>query len=172
MQLGVTCHLHFWQNGCSLLHATVIPQGGTDIKYESAQKVTSGEENSPAAPAGIQAHNFLIMGLAHYQKAIPAPIRHYQLQNAGLNLTKKVLPHNSKSMISTKQSAMILTTCSFKVLVRIPSANSPSMMPWQCVTISRSSTHRLCRRSLSAGSILGTEQNSLFCLYTGDLIGK
>ena len=38
--LGVTCHLHFWQND------------------RVAHKVNSGEENSPAAPAGIGTRNF------------------------------------------------------------------------------------------------------------------
>ena len=33
-----------------------LPQhmGGTDTKQESAHEVNSGEENSPAAPAGIR----------------------------------------------------------------------------------------------------------------------
>ena len=68
--LAVTCHLHFWQNDRDLLRATavgcfvVIMVGcfvvivftwvGKQIpKLESAQKVDPGEENSPAAPAGI-----------------------------------------------------------------------------------------------------------------------
>ena len=30
--LGVTCHLHFWQNDLGLLCATVVTRGGTDIE--------------------------------------------------------------------------------------------------------------------------------------------
>ena len=49
---GVTFHLHFWQNGRRLLHATAVTRGGADTKWESAKKVNPGEENSPAALAG------------------------------------------------------------------------------------------------------------------------
>ena len=52
--LAVTCHLHFWQNDRDLLRATAVTRGFERIpKLESAQKVELGEENSPAAPAGI-----------------------------------------------------------------------------------------------------------------------
>ena len=50
--LGVTCHLHFWQNDRGLLHATAVTRGGTDTKEESAKNVNSEEESSPAALAG------------------------------------------------------------------------------------------------------------------------
>ena len=46
-------------------------RGGTHIK-ESAQKVNSGEENSPPVPAVIQINNLSIMTLVLYQQAIPA----------------------------------------------------------------------------------------------------
>ena len=45
---------------------------GTDIEEESAQKVNSGEENSPAAPAGTRTRNLSITSPALYQQAIPA----------------------------------------------------------------------------------------------------
>ena len=52
--LAVTSHLHFWQNDRDLLRATAVTQGVEWIpKLESAQKVNPGEENSPAATAGI-----------------------------------------------------------------------------------------------------------------------
>ena len=44
----------FWQNGQDLLHATAVTQGWNGYQNESAQKVDPREENSPAAPAGIQ----------------------------------------------------------------------------------------------------------------------
>ena len=47
--------------------------GGTDTEKESARKVNSGEENSPAAPARIRTRKLLIMSPVLYQKAIPAP---------------------------------------------------------------------------------------------------
>ena len=49
------CHLHFWQHAWDLLHATAVTQGWNGYRNkESAQKADPGEENSPAAPAGIQ----------------------------------------------------------------------------------------------------------------------
>ena len=59
--LAVTCHLHFWQNDQGLLHATAVTRGVERIpKLESAQKVDPGEENSPAAPAGIRTRDLSI----------------------------------------------------------------------------------------------------------------
>ena len=64
--LGVTCHLHFWQNDRGLLHATAVTRGwvewgggggGTDTEFKSAHKVNSGEENSAAVPGGIRTCN-------------------------------------------------------------------------------------------------------------------
>ena len=52
--LAVTCHLCFWQNDRDFLHATAITQGWNGYQNKSAQKADLGEENSPAAPAGIQ----------------------------------------------------------------------------------------------------------------------
>ena len=52
--LAVTCHLRFWQNDRDFLHATAITQGWNGYQNKSAQKADLGEENSPAAPAGIQ----------------------------------------------------------------------------------------------------------------------
>ena len=44
-----------------------------DTEKESAHKVNSGEENSPATPVGIRTPNCSITSPALYQKAIPAP---------------------------------------------------------------------------------------------------
>ena len=53
--LAVNCHLHFWQNDRDLLRATAVTRAVERIpKSESAQKVDTGEENSPAAPAGTR----------------------------------------------------------------------------------------------------------------------
>ena len=60
--LGVTCHLHFWQNDLDLLCATVVTQGGTDNEIR-AQKVDPGEENSPTAPTGTLTQALLITSL-------------------------------------------------------------------------------------------------------------
>ena len=52
MCLVVTCHLHFLQKYQDVLHASVVLQGCNRYRNkEPAQKVDSGEENSPAAPA-------------------------------------------------------------------------------------------------------------------------
>ena len=56
----VTCHLHFWQNDWGLLRATTLALGGMDTVQESAHNVNSGEENSPAATAGIRTRDLLI----------------------------------------------------------------------------------------------------------------
>ena len=55
--LGVTDHLHFWQSDRGLLRATVVTRGLERTQNESAQKVNSGEEHSPATPAGTRTHN-------------------------------------------------------------------------------------------------------------------
>ena len=46
--------------------------GGKDTEEESAHKVDSGEESSPAAPVGIRTRNLSITSPALYQHAIPA----------------------------------------------------------------------------------------------------
>ena len=54
-----------------------VPLGNTGVERtpnkESAHKVDSGEENSPAAPAGIRTRNLSIASPALYLQAIPAP---------------------------------------------------------------------------------------------------
>ena len=62
--LTVTCHLHFWQNDRDLLRATAVTREGTDTEIRSAQIVDHGEENSPAAPAGIRTRDLSIMSPA------------------------------------------------------------------------------------------------------------
>ena len=53
--LAVTCRLpRFWQNDRGLLRATAVTRGWNGYRNKSAQKVDPGEENSPAAPAGIR----------------------------------------------------------------------------------------------------------------------
>ena len=47
--------------------------GGTDTEEESAHKINSGEENVPAASAGIWTRNLLLMSLVLYQQAVRAP---------------------------------------------------------------------------------------------------
>ena len=59
-----SCHLHFWQNDRDLLRATAVTRGWNGYWNESAQKVDPGEENSPAAPAGIRTRDLSITSLA------------------------------------------------------------------------------------------------------------
>ena len=82
--LGVTCHLHFWQNERGLLRSTAVTQGwnGQRTKSKSANKVNSGEENSPAASAGIRTRNLLTMSLALSPTSYP---------NSNWKLPSKVL---------------------------------------------------------------------------------
>ena len=64
--LDVTCHLQSWQNDCGLLYATVVTGEGTHIELESAQKINSGEERSPA---GTQTCSLSIMSQVLYKQA-------------------------------------------------------------------------------------------------------
>ena len=62
--LAATC---VWQNEWDLLRATAVTQGWNGYRNKSQHrklKVDPGEENSPAAPAGIQTRDILIMSLA------------------------------------------------------------------------------------------------------------
>ena len=59
--LAVTCHLHFWQNDRDLLRATAVTQGWNGYRNKSQHRnVDTVEENSPAAPAGIQTRDLSI----------------------------------------------------------------------------------------------------------------
>ena len=78
--LGVTCHLHFWQNGRGLLRDSAVTRDGMDTKWESAQNVNSGEENFPAALAGTRSCNLSITSPALYHQAIP------QTKNCRINM--------------------------------------------------------------------------------------
>ena len=61
--LDVTCHLHFLQNDWDLLHVTALTWG-MEWTLNKSRHTNSGEENSPAAPAGIRTHNHSITCLA------------------------------------------------------------------------------------------------------------
>ena len=58
--LAVTFHLHFWQIDRDLLRVTAVTRGRNGYRNKSAQKVDSGEENSPAAPAGIRTRDLSV----------------------------------------------------------------------------------------------------------------
>ena len=51
--LDVTSHLYFCLNDRGLLRATAVSRGWNGYRNKSAQKADTGEENSPATPAGI-----------------------------------------------------------------------------------------------------------------------
>ena len=74
--LGVTCRLHFWQNDRGLLRATAVTRGLNGHRMSQHTKfIHSGEENSPAAHAGIRTRNLSITrNRLSYQQAIPAPL--------------------------------------------------------------------------------------------------
>ena len=69
---AVTCHIHLWRNGRGLLRATVVTLGRTKLmlKWESAQKVISGKQNSPATHRGAGISNLSTTGLMLYNWAI------------------------------------------------------------------------------------------------------
>ena len=62
----VTCHLHFWQNDRDLLRATAVTRGRNGYRHKRAQKVDTGEENSPAAPTGIRTRDLSVTSPALY----------------------------------------------------------------------------------------------------------
>ena len=66
--LGVTCHLHLWQNDRSLLCATAVTRGWNGHRISV---YTQREENSPAAPAGIRPRNLLITSPALLPTSYP-----------------------------------------------------------------------------------------------------
>ena len=74
----------FWQNDRALLRATAVTRGGTDIEKESAQKVNSSEENSPAAPAGTRTRNLSISSQALFQQACVGAKLPIECQSADL----------------------------------------------------------------------------------------
>ena len=67
--IGVTGHLHFWQNDQGLLHATAVKWGW---KYVHWIRVSTQKENSLAAPARIQTCNLSIKSLGLYQQTFLA----------------------------------------------------------------------------------------------------
>ena len=70
--LAVTCHLHFWQNDRGLLHATGVTRGWNRYQNKSQhRKLTLGEENSPAAPAGIRTRDLSITSPALQPRSYP-----------------------------------------------------------------------------------------------------
>ena len=75
--LGVSCHLHFWQNDRGLLRATavILECNGHRIRV-CTHTLNPGEENSPATPARVQTRNLSITSPALYQHAIQNTARH------------------------------------------------------------------------------------------------
>ena len=73
--LGVTCHLHFWQNDQFFFFFTCYCHNKWTEQTPSklAQKGHSGEENSPTASAGIWTCNLLITNPALYWLSYPNP---------------------------------------------------------------------------------------------------
>ena len=63
--LAVTCHLHFWHNDRGLVRTTAVTRGWDGYRNMSQhKKVDSGQEHSPAAPAGTRTCNLSITGAA------------------------------------------------------------------------------------------------------------
>ena len=78
--LGVTCHLYFLAERPGSFTCHCGNTGGeTDTKQESAHNVDSGEENSPAAPAGIRTRNLSITSPALSPTSYPGSIFRLQM---------------------------------------------------------------------------------------------
>ena len=72
MRLGVTCTFG------RMTRVFYVPLrkhgGGTDTEKVSAHKVNSGEENSPAAPAGVRTRNLSIRSPALLPTSYPGSV--------------------------------------------------------------------------------------------------
>ena len=67
--LGVTCHLHFWQNDRGLLGAIAVTRGWNGHQIRVSTQNKSGEKNSSAVSARIRTRNLSITSptlLVHY----------------------------------------------------------------------------------------------------------
>ena len=58
--LAVIGYLHFRQNDRDLSRAAAVTRGWNGYRNKSAQKTDPGEENSPAAPAGIRTRDLSV----------------------------------------------------------------------------------------------------------------
>ena len=72
--LGVTCHLHFWQNDRGLLHATAVTRGrnGHPSKSPHTKLILDKKILLPLQP-GYELAAFRSRVRRSYQQAIPAP---------------------------------------------------------------------------------------------------
>ena len=80
MCLGLTCHLHSWQNNWGLLHCGNTGLEQAPNKHQH-RKLTL-EKNSPAAPVGIGTCNLSITSLVLYQLSHPDPSTNSHKKNA------------------------------------------------------------------------------------------
>ena len=87
--LGVTCHLHFWQNDRDLLRAIVLTRGWNGHRVRvSIQSLTLEKKISPAASAGrshLKVYNF------HCSNTVVEQTLN-KSQHTKLTLEKKILP--------------------------------------------------------------------------------
>ena len=74
VRLGITCHLHFWQNDRDLLCATAVTRGWNGYRNK---EVDPDGKASPAAPAGTRTHNLPITSISFYYPA--SSVSHEQL---------------------------------------------------------------------------------------------
>ena len=58
--IGVTCHLHFWQNDRGLLRATAVTRGWYGHRTWVSTQSWLWRKNSPAASAGIRTRNLSV----------------------------------------------------------------------------------------------------------------
>ena len=100
MYLTVTCHLHFWQNGQDLLHATAVDGGGTDSKVRVCTESAQGQENYPA---GIQPRTFLSQVQCWNHWAVPTPQIAAAIQASLWKLPKTSVPRPQKAQYGGKR---------------------------------------------------------------------
>ena len=67
-----TCYLNFWQNGLDLLRAIAVTRGWNGHRIRVSSQINFGEENYPAASAGIRTHNLSITSPAPLPTGYPS----------------------------------------------------------------------------------------------------
>ena len=73
--LGVTCHLHFWQNDRGILRATAVTRGVERTPNKSQHtKLTLGKKILPPLLPGFELATFRSRVRRSNQQAIPATI--------------------------------------------------------------------------------------------------
>ena len=79
--LGVSCHLHFWQNDRGLLRATAVTRGWSGHRTSQHTKLTLEKNILPPLLPGFEPVTFRSRAWRSNQRAIPAPKTNYRCRH-------------------------------------------------------------------------------------------